>query len=108
MVDEGIVGIQNPVFVTRDIKRKNEMYRDLWTVKQQTTAATLSEFIYSAYGCRPRVFVNYRKGHIAIKVCGPKPAEKNLDLVKEFNRTMLPPNAVKEVPGGVLYVFCRI
>jgi hypothetical protein len=104
-IKEDSVGKQNPIFVAKDVKRQNEKYRDNYTPQQQINAAKIAEFLYSAYGCRPRVFVNYRKEYIAIKVCSPTTSEKNDDRVVQFNKTILAPNALKKVEGGLVYEF---
>jgi hypothetical protein len=102
---DDVVGTQHPVFVFFDVQRNNKKFEDLWSDAQKNRATQLKNILYELYGCRPRVFMNYRKDFIAIKIVSPKPAEKKLEAVQEFNKMLNNGNLVKEVDGGLVYEF---
>lgn len=102
---DDVVGNQHPVFVFFDVQRTNKKYEDLWSTDQKNRATKLKDILYELYGCRPRVFMNIRKDFIAIKIVSPKPAEKNLAAVQEFNKMLNNGNLVKDVEGGLVYEF---
>lgn len=105
IANDDVVGAQNPVFVFFDVARRNKKFEDLWSDDQKNRARQLKDILYELYGCRPRVFMNYRKDFIAIKIVSPKPAEKKLDGVQQFNSLLKNGNLVKEVEGGLVYEF---
>jgi hypothetical protein len=105
MIKDDVVGAQHPVFVFFDVQRRNKKYEDLWTDAQKNRARQLKDILYELYGCRPRVFMNYRKDFIAVKITAPKPAEKNRAGVVEFNKMLRNGNLVKDVEGGLVYEF---
>lgn len=104
-VNDEIVGVQNPVFVFYDVERRNKKFEDNWSDAQKLRAVKMKNIIYELYGCRPRVFMNYRRDFIAIKVNAPKPAEKQSEQVIQFNNMLSRGNIVKQVEGGVVYEF---
>ena len=103
--DDEFVGIQHPAFVFFDVNRRNQRFEDLWTDEQKNRAVKMKNIIYELYGCRPRVFMNYRKDFIAIKVNAPKPCEKCFDQVVKFNSMLSSGNLVKITDGGLVYEF---
>ena len=94
------VGIQNTIYDCRDAQQRKDNYADNWTEVQKKAADKLKNQLYAAYGCRPRVFLNYRKEFIAVKVMSPSPAEKSLDEVLFINKEFPDYHIVK---GGIIY-----
>lgn len=99
------VGLQNPVFVFYDVERRNKRYEDNWSDAQKNRAIQMKNIIYELYGCRPRVFMNYRKDFIAIKVAAPKPSEAKSEQITQFNSMLCNGNVLKRVDGGIVYEF---
>lgn len=99
----------HPGFVREDVNRRNQVNSEKWSELQRKKAIELKSAIYAMYGCRPHVYLNYRKNFIAIKVYEPKPSEKNLDVVIQFNSTLKHSgNKLKETDGGIVYQFYNI
>lgn len=99
------VGVQHPVFVFYDVSRRNKKYEDNWSCDQRNRAVQMKNIIYELYGCRPRVFMNYRKDFIAIKVAAPKPSEAKSEQITQFNLMLGNGNVLKRVDGGLVYEF---
>ncbi len=84
--DDDRVGTQNPIFCVLDAERCNQENKNNWTKVQQNAAHVFKERVYVAYGNRPSVFLNFRGSFVSVKVCAPKPAEKNSDAVIALNK----------------------
>lgn len=100
------VGTQNPIFCVLDAEKRSNENKNNWTQTQQHAAHVFKERVYTAYGNRPNVYLNFRDNIIAVKVCAPKPSEKNSDAVIALN-TWCNSNGItiKPTPGGLIYCF---
>lgn len=100
-----------------DAKKRDAENLELYTPKERAVAMSLRDAVESVYG-RSRVFMNYRKGFIAVKVNKPLLADKasiaaiKLDCWCETNKVekviTRHGNYVYRVPTDILHAMAMV
>lgn len=93
-----------PAFIcVIDANRLNVENRPLWSKEKQELSDVLLSDAKAAY-FRSKVYRNFRKNFIAIKVDAPQLADKISKEVKEFDNTCIKLGVTKkETRGGFVY-----
>jgi hypothetical protein len=103
---EDCVGVQLVYFIKQDRKKHDDANKPNFSLAQQQKGQKILEDLRVVYQYRPATFLNYHRTDMSVKVCAPKPFEKNSNGVLAYNKQFIAlGGTIKEVPGGIVYHF---